>query len=303
MGSPAVAPRTSLILIIAAFFLAVAAYAGLDASSPERTMVLAFVLAACTALALTPFAMYLSYRTGLLDVPDERKRHARPTPLLGGPAVLAAFILAAGAAVATLPGSALTPDLRSQLLAMLGAGLFIAAVGVADDKWGLAAGVRLLAHITAVCVVMNFGVVMTFLPPTGLGKAGEVLLTLLWIMGITNALNFLDGLAAGVAMIAALSFGAVAAMTGQAVVATASFGLAGAVAGFLKYNFRPASVYLGNSGATFLGFTLACIGIIGDWGAPDLPSRDENLLVPAMMCIGATIPMEQGKNGKKPDEP
>jgi len=306
VGSPAVAPRTSLILIIAAFFLAVAAYAGLDASSPERTMVLAFVLAACTALALTPFAMYLSYRTGLLDVPDERKRHARPTPLLGGPAVLAAFALAAGAAVATLPGSALTPDLRSQLLATLGAGLFIAAVGVADDKWGLAAGVRLLAHITAVCVVMNFGVVMTFLPPTGLGKAGEILLTLLWIVGITNALKFLDGLdglAAGVAMIAALSFGAVAAMTGQTVVATASFCLAGAAAGFLKYNFRPASVYLGNSGATFLGFTLACIGIIGDWGAPDLPSRVENLLVPAMMCVGATILMELGKNGKKPDEP
>ena len=286
MGSPAVAPRTSLILIIVAFFLAVAAYAGLDAASPDRTMVFAFALAACIALALTPFAMYLSYRTGLLDIPDERKDHDRPTPLLGGPAVLAAFAMATAAAIAALPGSALSPELRSQLLATLGAGALIAALGVADDKWGLSTGVRLIVQLAAVLLVMKFGVVMTFLPPTGIGKAGEIILTVIWIVGITNALNFLDGLdglASGVAMMAALSFGAIALMTDQLAVATASFCLAGATAGFLKYNFRPASVYLGDSGATFLGFTLACIGIIGDWGTPAHPGRIENLLVPVII--------------------
>ena len=283
MGSPAIAPRTSLILVIAAVFLAIIAYAGLDASAPERTMVLAFALAACIALALTPFAMYVSHQVGLLDVPDERKRHERPMPLLGGAVVVAAFVTAAAAAVAALPVSALPAELKSQLLATLAAGVLIAAIGVADDKRGLTAGVRLVGQLAAVCLVMKYGVVMTFLPPTALGKAGEVVLTVIWIVGITNALNFLDGLdglASGVSAIAAISFGAIALMTGQTVVAVASFCLAGAAVGFLNYNFRPARIYLGDSGATFLGFTLACIGIIGDWGTPD---RAENLFVPVIV--------------------
>jgi len=270
-------------LVIVALCAAIAAYAGLDEAAPERTLALGFALAVCLALALTPFAIYLSYRVRLLDVPDERKDHEDPMPLLGGAVVMVAFVIAAAAVVAALPPEVLSAELRSQLLATLAAGVFIALVGVADDKWGLTTGVRLIAQLVAVCVVMNYGVLMTFLPATAAGRTGEIALTLVWIVGITNAVNFLDGLdglAAGVAAIAAAAFGAIALMTGQTVVAAASFCLAGAAAGFLKCNFRPALIYLGDSGATFLGFTLACLGIIGDWGTPD---HAENLFVPVII--------------------
>ncbi|MFO7897431.1 MAG: MraY family glycosyltransferase, partial [Planctomycetota bacterium] len=172
--------------------------------------------------------------------------------------------------------------------AMLGAGALVALMGAVDDKWGLKAGVRLIGQLAAVSLVMRFGVVMTFLPPTPVGQVGEVALTVLWIVGMTNAINFLDGLdglASGVSAVAGLFFGLIAAMTGQVALATASFCLAGAALGFFRYNARPASIYLGDSGATLLGFLLACIGLIGDWGT-DAPIED--LFVPVII-LGVPI--------------
>ena len=270
---------------------AVVAGFGMSRCGPEYMAVPAFVLAGSIALALTPVAIYLSYRFGVLDIPDERKGHAEPMPLLGGPAVLIAF--AAGSVVsiltiAALPGVPFSPALRSQFLATLVAGALIAAMGVVDDKWGLKPGVRIVGQLLAVALVIKYGVVMTFLPPNPVGQISEVILTIVWIVGITNAMNFLDGLdglASGVAVVAALSFGVIAAMTGQVMVATVSLCLAGAALGFFQYNFRPARIYLGDSGATFLGFALACIGIIGDWGT-DAPV--ENLFVPVII-LGVPI--------------
>lgn len=288
MGPPAVAPRVNLLTVLLAAAVAVAAGVLAATCSPGLAAAAAFVVSAGTALALTPIAIYLSFRLSVLDVPDERKNHAAPMPLLGGPAVLLAFAVGASVGLIALPGPALSPVLRSQFLAALGAGALIAAMGVADDKWGLKPEVRLIGQLAAVCLVMKFGVVMTFLPPTPAGQIGEVLLTVVWIVGITNAVNFLDGLdglASGVSAVAALSFGAIALMTGQAPVALVAFCLAGAALGFARYNFRPASIYLGDAGATFLGFALACLGIIGDWGTPD---RAENLFVP-IIVLGIPI--------------
>lgn len=283
MGPPAIAPRTSLAFVLSALVIMTAAGVCIFLLPPGCIVASAFALAASAALALTPVAIQFSYRLGVLDVPDERKEHERPMPLLGGPAVLAAFAAASVLGLWSLPNGLLSVELRTQLAGTLAAGALIALMGVADDRWGLKPGVRLIGQLAAVCLVMRCGVMMSFLPPTPLGRLGEIVLTMLWLVGITNSVNFLDGLdglASGVSTVAALSFGVIAALTGQAAVAVVSFCLAGAALGFLKYNFRPASIYLGDSGATFLGFTLACIGVVGDWGTPD---RAADLFVPVIV--------------------
>ncbi len=288
MARSVIPPRTSGWFLLATMVLMVGACFCGTFCSVLGTVFVGFALAASAALLLTPVAARLSYRLGMLDIPDERKGHDRPMPLLGGPAVLTAFAVAAVVCMEVLPDGYLWAGFKPQFVATLAAAAFITALGVADDKWGLKPGVRVIGQLAAVCLVVRYGVVMTFLPPTAAGLTGEVVLTALWIVGITNALNFLDGLdglASGVAAVAALSFGAIAAMTGQTAVAVLSFCLAGAALGFFKYNFRPASIYLGDSGATFLGFTLACIAIIGDWGAPE---RAEDLFVP-IIVLGVPI--------------
>ena len=284
MGPPAITPRASLLTVLLALILAGVLIWQMPAYGPS--FLIPAALAAALAGAFTPVAIYLSYRLRILDIPGARKGHDRPMPLLGGPAVLAAFAIAAAISIGylhTLPDTAVPAELQSQLVWTLIAGGLITVMGVVDDKWGLKPGVRIIGQLAAVCLVMRHGVVMTFLPPNPVGQMGEVVLTVIWIVGITNAMNFLDGLdglASGVAAVAALSFAAIAAMTGQLVVATASVCLAGAALGFFTYNSRPASVYLGDSGATLLGFTLACIGLIGDWGT-DAPVM--NLFVPVIV--------------------
>jgi UDP-GlcNAc:undecaprenyl-phosphate GlcNAc-1-phosphate transferase len=109
---------------------------------------------------------------------------------------------------------------------------------------------------------------LSFLPDTWWGDAGEVLLTIIWIVGITNAVNFfdgMDGLATGLAVIGSLSFFIVAEITGQSYLGFLTIALAGSCLGFLKFNFKPASIFLGDAGSTFLGFTLAGIAIMGGW--------------------------------------
>jgi UDP-GlcNAc:undecaprenyl-phosphate GlcNAc-1-phosphate transferase len=281
--------RSNLVIpLVFGLVLATAGGIGLFVAAAHFLMFPVLALATGAALVLTPLAIHLSYRFRVLDVPDARKTHERPMPLLGGAAVAAAFAVACLLAMQTLPAGTIRPGLMTQLAATLAGAGFVAAMGIADDKWGLRPAIRLVGQLAAVCLVIRYGVVMTFLPPTALGRLGEAALTAAWVIGITNALNFLDGLdglAAGVTIVAAVFFGAIAGITGQWGLAAVSFALAGAGLGFLKYNFRPASIYLGDSGATFLGFTLACIGILGEWGRPD---RIENLFVP-IIILGIPI--------------
>jgi UDP-GlcNAc:undecaprenyl-phosphate/decaprenyl-phosphate GlcNAc-1-phosphate transferase len=272
--------------MLVAGLLAVIAYAWLGSSAPQAAMYPCLLFAMALAIVLTPFAMFLSYRLRMLDVPDERKQHAEPVPLLGGPVVLLSFAAAAMLGLAMLPKGAVSPELQMQFTTVVFGGVLVAAIGVIDDRWRLGAAMRLVVQVVLTALVMGFGVTMTFLPPGPWGRAGEWVLTLLWVVGITNAMNFLDGLdglAAGVSAVAALSFGIIAAITGQTAVAVMSFCVAGAALGFLMYNFRPARIYLGDSGATFLGFTLACIGLMGDWGAPGGAEGLLNLFVPVII--------------------
>ena len=207
---------------------------------------------------LTPLAAWLARRVGAIDSPGGRKIHDRPTPLLGGAAIYVAFL------VAVLASSGLTRELWGVVLAAS----LIFAIGFVEDTRGVPATVRLLFQTVAVIILVRSGVVLTFLPPTWWGVAGEWILTFLWVVGITNAFNFLDGLdglAAGSAIINAFFLGVYAVATEQAGLALLSFSLMGASAGFLPYNYKPhrrdagGEIFLGDSGSTFLGFTLASL--------------------------------------------
>jgi UDP-GlcNAc:undecaprenyl-phosphate GlcNAc-1-phosphate transferase len=252
----------------------------------QEAWLAASIVGGVTALAATRLAIRLSHRWGILDIPDERKQHDRPMPLLGGPALCLAFGVGCGAALVLLPAGEKPAPLIREIGATAAAGALLVAIGVADDRRGLSTWVRLAGQIIAAGLVMAFGARMSC-PFAGVaGPAAETALTLVWLVGITNAMNFLDGLdglASGLSAVAAVSFGAIAILTGQRLVAAAAFALAGSALGFLRYNVRPARIFLGDSGSTFLGFTLACLALIGDWGAADGEEALLNLFVSAIV--------------------
>lgn len=210
---------------------------------------------------LTPLAIRGSFLLGWLDIPQGRKDHAKPTPVLGGAAIIGAFGI-------TL---LMTFSYSLQMKGVGIASLLIWLVGVLDDRWELPASLKLLMQVVAVGILIFFGVRITFLPNSLLGNIGEYLLTFLWVIGITNAVNFLDGmdgLAAGMSAIIAALLGVVALQTGQLYFTIVAVALVGACIGFLPFNFRrtrSAEIFLGDNGATFLGFTLAATAILADW--------------------------------------
>jgi len=214
-----------------------------------------------SAGALTPLMVHLSHQWGLVDQPSDRKIHVHPTPRLGGVAVYLGFL-----------GSVLLNSiLPDWMIATLIAGSLLLIVGVVDDVWELPASSKLVAQIVAAGIVIATGKVLTLFPSGPVGDVANVLLTLLWIVGITNAFNFfdgMDGLATGLAILIAGFMGAVAFETNQPGLGWLAIAIIGAGAGFLPYNFRgrkPAVVFLGDGGATFLGFTLACLAVKGNW--------------------------------------
>ena len=211
--------------------------------------------------ALTPLMAHLSHQWGLVDQPSERKIHVHPTPRLGGVAVYLGFL-----------GSVLLNSiLPDWMIAILAAGSLLLIVGIIDDVWELPAASKLAAQLVAAGIVIASGKVLTLFPSGPIGDVANVLLTLLWIIGITNAFNFfdgMDGLATGLAILIAGFLGAVAFETNQPGLGWLAIAIVGAGIGFLPYNFRgrkPALIFLGDGGATFLGFTLACLAVKGNW--------------------------------------
>ncbi|MBT3343667.1 MAG: undecaprenyl/decaprenyl-phosphate alpha-N-acetylglucosaminyl 1-phosphate transferase [Gemmatimonadetes bacterium] len=214
------------------------------------------------AYVLTPLVYAAAHRFGAIDLPAGRKAHGVPTALLGGVAVYGAF------AITVLRNFAFSDELKGIALASS----LILVVGVLDDLRELSARVKLLAQLLAVAILIHYGVVISILPPTPWGMAGEWALTAFWVIGITNAINFLDGmdgLAAGACGINALFFSLVALQNDQFYMMFLAMPILGACLGFLVYNFRPgrrAWIFLGDGGSTFLGFTLSAVAVMGDWG-------------------------------------
>ncbi len=211
--------------------------------------------------ALTPLMAHLSHQWGLVDQPSDRKIHTHPTPRLGGVAVYLGFL-----------GSVLLNSiLPDWMIATLVAGSLLLIVGLIDDVWELPASSKLVAQLVAAGIVIATGNVLTLFPSGPVGDVANVMLTLLWIVGITNAFNFfdgMDGLATTLAILIAGFMGVVAFETNQSGLGWLAIAIIGAGLGFLPYNFRgrkPAVIFLGDGGATFLGFTLACLAVKGNW--------------------------------------
>jgi UDP-GlcNAc:undecaprenyl-phosphate GlcNAc-1-phosphate transferase len=225
-----------------------------------------FVVAVGASLAATPVSRRLAHKWGVLDQPSQRKVHLNPTPLLGGLAVYAAFWLAVliVSRFEVASPEIFLPATTRELGAIFAATLTLMLVGFADDKWKTGGGVppraklagQLVAAAVAVAGGLQLHVFGAFVP--------DVLLTFFWIVGISNAINLLDnmdGLSAGATAIASIFFFVIAAAYGQILVGMMALALAGACIGFLRYNFNPATVFMGDTGTFFMGFLLATIGM------------------------------------------
>lgn len=217
----------------------------------SQQLLVRLAAALLVSATLTPLLGRLAVRWSFVDAPGEHRRHRHPVPLLGGVALWAAVI----AAVAIWPTGA-DP---ARLWAVLGAATLVAGAGLLDDYRPLPVAERLLAQLIAAAVLVSGGLFVVLTVPGWL----DATLTVLWIVGITNAVNLLDnmdGLAAGVTAIAALGFVALTARQGgfAAVLAAA---LLGAALGFLIHNFHPARIFMGDAGSLFLGLLLAVLGL------------------------------------------
>ncbi len=224
----------------------------------------AFSTAALVTLVLTPLVRRLALARGLVDLPDQRRVHTRPVPRLGGLAVFAGFH--AAAAVVFLPAwKEFTGNLDlAWWLKFLALSSWITGVGVLDDVRGIRPWIKLAGQVAAAVLAyfcnMRFGIALGVPLPAALDLA----MTVFWILAITNAFNLIDGmdgLAAGLALIAALGMAGGLLLRHMPADVLVLLGLMGACAGFLRYNFHPASIFLGDSGSMFLGFSLAVIAL------------------------------------------
>jgi len=220
------------------------------------TLVLAFV----ASILLTPLVKMLAIRIGAVDTPNYRKVHARIMPRLGGLAIFGAFLI--GYFI-------LRPEDPTAPFIILGA-LMIIITGVLDDMFEITAKAKLLGQLIAAGIVIYGGLDIDFikLPFGGVLDFGylNIPLTILWIVGITNAINLidgLDGLAAGVSTIALITIAGMALMMGNAFVFAMASILAVSALGFLFYNFHPAKIFMGDTGALFLGFMIAVLALMG----------------------------------------
>jgi len=218
---------------------------------------------------LIPWVVRLAYKIGKVDAPDARKVHTVPIPRLGGIAIFVGFMGGIGLMQWLVPGELFSLD--GPLRGILAGGTLMFLVGVVDDLRPLNAKLKFGLQIVAALVAYALGVRIEFLSnPWGglyfLPGLAPILLTVFWLVGITNTINLidgLDGLAGGVSLIAAGTIGVIALQTNQPIAGLVALALAGSTIGFLRYNFNPAKIFMGDGGALFLGVTLAAISIMG----------------------------------------
>jgi len=217
----------------------------------------AFLLAALVSVVLTPVAIGAAIRLGVFDRPGAHKSHRTPTPYLGGVAIVLAVTASILVAAAVRPGAAALGTLG----ALLGIGVALALTGLVDDLRGLPVWFRFGVQVAAGLALWQLDIraVVTNVP------AVDLAVTVMWVVGITNALNLLDNmdaLSASTATIAALWFGVIGVLNGQVLVSALAFALAGGAAGFLRDNRPPARIYMGDAGSLFLGVLLAALGMM-----------------------------------------
>ena len=203
------------------------------------------------AIGGTPLVRYAALKLGILDQPSARKVHHAPVPLMGGAAIYIAFI----AALAVWGERSYV----NEVVGIFVGATLVSLIGALDDSRGVGSYLKLSAQIAAALILILSGVQVRLFD-----GFMDIILTLFWVVGITNAFNLLDnmdGLSSGVATIASAFFTLLAAMSDQYLVGTLAAALCGACMGFLVYNWNPARVFMGDTGSLFLGFLLAAVGI------------------------------------------
>ncbi|HLU08144.1 MAG TPA: MraY family glycosyltransferase [Oceanobacillus sp.] len=257
------------------------------------------VVGFATSLGLTPLTRAIALRFGVVAIPSQRNIHTDHKPLMGGLAIYVAF------ALALLLFS--PPQHIVEFAAILSGSAFLALVGLADDRYNLGINVRLIAQtVASVGLIVADIHIQLFNTPLI-----DYPLTILWVVGLTNAINFLDnmdGLAAGLTAIASGFFTLIAFNENLTLVSCLAAALMGSAVGFLIYNFNPASTFMGDMGALVLGFVLAVLGIKLEFGTQPLgvtwmvpllvlgmPIFDISLVVVTRILEGRP-PMEGGKD-------
>jgi UDP-GlcNAc:undecaprenyl-phosphate/decaprenyl-phosphate GlcNAc-1-phosphate transferase len=229
-------------------------------------LIFGFLLALLISGCLTPLVRRWAIDAGHYDIPNDRKLHKLPVPRIGGVAIWGGFMLALGIFNLLYPGQLENNALDGILLG----GAIIFFVGLLDDIYNLSPYLKLFGQFLAAAVAFQLGVQVIALDlPFSKILLLQVLsfpVTILWIIGISNAMNFIDGvdgLAGGVSMISALTLSVVAINMHEPVPALLAIILSGATLGFLNLNFYPARIFMGDSGALFCGFILASIAVTG----------------------------------------
>jgi UDP-GlcNAc:undecaprenyl-phosphate GlcNAc-1-phosphate transferase len=243
--------------------------------TPVWLYVATFVAALFTSLVLVPVVRDVAHRRDIVDRPGGHKSHRSPVPYLGGVAMFAAFSVAAlvGAYVlnyVTLDDAGIrvlwlgfltdSSSTFRELLIVLGLALLLSAMGLIDDLRGLSPLPRFLIELAVAVIVVVNGIHLVSPMPDWVDMAVSVV----WIVGITNAFNLLDnidGLAAGTASVASVAFFLIAIINDQKFSALLAIGLAGCMLGFLRSNFHPATIYMGDAGSLFIGFFMAYLGL------------------------------------------
>lgn len=221
---------------------------------------LAFLASFVTVLAVTPLVIKLAVKIGAVDKPNERKVHQKLMPRLGG---LAIFI---GAIAGYFAGGVY----NEKVTAITVGAIMIVILGMLDDKYELSAKIKFAGQIIVGCLIVYSGLKIDLLtiPYVGDFELGlwSYPITVFWIVAFTNAINLidgLDGLSAGISAIGIITIAVMAAMAGKFLIFTFCALLLGSIAGFLFYNFHPAKIFMGDTGALFLGYSISILSLLG----------------------------------------
>jgi UDP-GlcNAc:undecaprenyl-phosphate GlcNAc-1-phosphate transferase len=273
---------------------------GISKGTDVTTYLLIFASALVMAVGGTPLVRRVALRLGIIDQPNARKIHVNPIPLLGGVAIYGAFITAL-----LIFGNRFR--LHELVSILVGASL-MSFLGVWDDRRSLSPFLKLIGQFLAAAILVLTGVRIGTFP----WEIVNIIVTMSWVVVITNAMNLLDnmdGLSGGIGAAAAIYFLLLAAMNRQYLVGALSAALVGACLGFLVYNFNPASIFMGDAGSLFLGFMLAAVGIklrfpdgieIVTWMVPvlilGLPLFDTTLVIVSRLRRGLNPLTTPGKD-------
>jgi UDP-GlcNAc:undecaprenyl-phosphate/decaprenyl-phosphate GlcNAc-1-phosphate transferase len=225
-----------------------------------NTSLMAFAVGLVASMGLTVPVRQLALRVGMVDHPGPRKVHVQPMPLLGGLAIYLGVLIAL---LVTMDGPALT-----EVIGIYAGATLVAVVGILDDRGLLHHQIKLFGAMPAAAVILLIsGIraqVFSNIWPGTPGIWADTALTVVWVVGITasfSILDHMDGLCAGVAAMASLFFAIFALESGQLLVSTMAAAVLGAAAGFLRWNFKPAKIFMGDGGAMFLGFLMATLAL------------------------------------------